>query len=93
MIDVNVFQKLAEENLKQKIKEKAKIIIPLALGSGAGIVAANQLKHQLSKIQSPAAKNIAKGAIIIGTPIMASAIVPSLRREWEKLLFDHKKDT
>ena len=83
------FKKIAEENklpLKDRAKHVAKMVIPTMLGMGAGSLAASQLDHQLMKIKSPTAKNIAKGVLMVGTPIAANLIIPNIREEWKKIL-------
>jgi hypothetical protein len=86
--DMNIaieFIKLAEQE-ESRAKNIAKAVIPGIIGMGMGGVAAHQLRHQLNKIQSPAAKNMARGALVVAAPIAASVLIPQIRGEWQKII-------
>lgn len=79
------FYKLAEEE-ESRGKRVLKTVVPGIIGMGLGGVAAHQLRHQLNKIQSPAAKNLAKGALVVAGPIATSMLLPQVRAEWQKIM-------
>ena len=79
--------KIAEESRADKVKRFTKVVIPAALGIGLGSVAADQLGHVLNtKVQNPQIKSMVRAGLMIGTPIIASSVIPQVREEWEKLM-------
>lgn len=91
---INEFEKIATETPSQPAKRTTMQTIadisPFILGFGAGNLTAGVLKEQLSKVNNPTLKTIAKVGIPLAGGALSYMVLPKLQAKWKEALTGQK---